>query len=99
MRHPFVNPREGSEALQRISHLLNASGHSASFAPTVEPLRVIVDALRRAAASGYFVHHSALDQMLDLLRPLERSLLPGRLSRSERELLVAAHQLVRRLDS
>ena len=68
MVEPFLDPRDEGPALRRAALLLERVRQDGGS--DIADLGAIVATMRRAAAAGRLVHHSALDQMTATLARL-----------------------------
>lgn len=74
MARTFIDPRDEAPALRRAAILLERVRQDGGASDSgFEALQAGVDAMRRAAASGRTVHHSAIDRLAAELGRIARA--------------------------
>lgn len=74
MARTFIDPRDEAPALRRAAILLERVRQDGGARDSdFEALQAGVDAMRRAAASGRTIHHSAIDRLATVLGRISSS--------------------------
>jgi hypothetical protein len=74
MARTFIDPRDEAPALRRAAILLGRVRQDGGARDSdLETLQAGVDAMRRAAASGRTIHHSAIDRLATVLGRISSS--------------------------